>query len=306
MDIEDIRERLRDRGDTISPQLRKAASVLLSRTEDVALLSMRELSARSNVPPSNFVRLARTLGFSGYPALREVFAENLRQASGLYSARAEQLQRLEGENKEVSVVKEIFSHKIRNIEQTFHRNKPETIVETAASMHKAKRIFMVGQRSSFPVAFFFHYVLHLFSSKSVLTGDAGGTFADDMRDIGPKDLLFVISMSPYARNAILAAQYAARHRCPVVAVTDNELSPLCECSKHTIFADPTAAFFFDSIVSPLAVIEALLALLMMRGGKRALERLKTSEEQLKLFGAYWGSRDQPRSARDRPPDSQRG
>jgi DNA-binding MurR/RpiR family transcriptional regulator len=287
VDIASIRERVKNRAEMMTPQLLKAAEILLSRPEDVALLSMRELAARCKMQPSTFVRLARALDFNGYPELQHVFAENLRRTSGDYSPRAEQLQRGDGEDKKVSLIKGLFANKIRNIEWTFERNKPQLLIDVAELLHKAERAFLVGQRSSYPVTFFLHYVFQLFSSKSILVQDAGGTFADDLRGIGPQDALFVISMRPYTRNSVLAAEYAAEHGCPVIAVTDNELSPLCRAAKFTIFADATAPSFFDSIVAPLTIIEALLGLMMIEGGKKALANVKISEEQLSKFGAYW-------------------
>jgi DNA-binding MurR/RpiR family transcriptional regulator len=102
-------------------------------------------------------------------------------------------------------------------------------------------------------------------------------------------VLFAVSFRPYTRTTILAAEYAMSHGCPIVAMTDSELSPLNLRAAHTIFVDPSAPSFFDSIVEPLTVIEALLALLMARGGQTAIANLKNSEDQLSRFGAYWGS-----------------
>jgi DNA-binding MurR/RpiR family transcriptional regulator len=86
---------------------------------------------------------------------------------------------------------------------------------------------------------------------------------------------------------VLAAEYGAERKCPVVAVTDNELSPLCRSAQYSIFADPKTPSFFDSIVGPLAIVEAVLGLMMIHGGRKALARLKISEQQLSRFEAYW-------------------
>jgi DNA-binding MurR/RpiR family transcriptional regulator len=289
VDIEMLRARMKQRAADITPQLEKAAAVLFAKPDDVALLSMRELAGRAGLPPGTFLRLARVLGFSGYPELRNVFAERLRQSSSVYSPRAAQLQRKDGENTEIGLVKKLFSSKLENIERTFDRNPPQTLLEIVGLLEKAQRVFLVGQRSSYPIVYFFHYVLELFSEKSVAIHDIGGTFADELRYLRPRDLLFVVSFRPYTRTSILAAEYAASLGCPIIAMTDSEVSPLNLRAAHTIFVDPSSPSFFDSIVEPLIVIEALLALLMARGGRTAITNLRNSEDQLSRFGAYWAT-----------------
>jgi DNA-binding MurR/RpiR family transcriptional regulator len=289
IDLETVRIRMKQNAADITPQMEKAAAVLFAQPDDVALLSMRELATRADLAPSTFLRLARVLGFSGYPQLRNVFVERLRQSANIYSPRAAQLQRHDGESSETALVKKLFTVTIANIEQAFDRNPPQELIRIVALLEQARRIYLLGQRSSYPIVFFFHYVFKLFSPKSVLVEDVGGTFADDLRYIGSDDVLFAISFRPYTRTAIIAADYAASHSCPVVAMTDSEVSPLNLRAAHTIFVDPSTPSFFDSIAAPVTVLAAMLGLLVARGGDTAVANVRISEDQLNKFAAYWGT-----------------
>jgi DNA-binding MurR/RpiR family transcriptional regulator len=288
IDLETVRTRMKQNAADVTPQMEKAAAVLFAQPDDVALLSMRELATRADLAPSTFLRLARVLGFSGYPQLRNVFVERLRQSANIYSPRAAQLQRHDGESSETALVKKLFTVTIANIEQAFDRNAQE-LIRIVALLERARRIYLLGQRSSYPIVFFFHYVFKLFSAKSVLVEDVGGTFADDLRYIGADDVLFAISFRPYTRTAIIAADYAASHSCPVVAMTDSEVSPLNLRAAHTIFVDPSTPSFFESIAAPVTVIAAMLGLLVARGGETAIANVRISEDQLNKFDAYWGT-----------------
>lgn len=44
---------------------------------------------------------------------------------------------------------------------------------------------------------------------------------------------------------------------------------------------------FQSLAGALAAAQALVALLVARGGKEAVAALQNSESQLERFGAYW-------------------
>ena len=54
---------------------RRLLNIILSQPTDSAFLSGTDLADRVGVHPSSTVRLARKLGFSGYPQLREKIRE---------------------------------------------------------------------------------------------------------------------------------------------------------------------------------------------------------------------------------------
>src|SRR5437660_10492632 len=91
--------------------------------------------------PGTFLSLARVLGFSGYPQLRHVFAERLRQSAQVFSPRAAELQRHDGEGTEIGLVRKLFASKIDNIERTFQRNPPETLLHAVGLLGKPPLIF---------------------------------------------------------------------------------------------------------------------------------------------------------------------
>jgi DNA-binding MurR/RpiR family transcriptional regulator len=287
MDMQMLRERVNQATEMMSPQLRRASAVLLERPDDVALLSMRELASRAALPPSTFVRLSQMLGFAGYSEMRQIFADRLRGRPRVYSERAELLQEREDDGAESALLKEIFGAELRNIERTLARNDTAAILRIIEFIEDADRIFLLGQRSCYPVAYFFDYVYRLFAQNAVLVEDTGGAFGDRLRGIARGDLLIAASVRPYTRSTIRGAEFAAARGADIVSITDDELSPLVKRSREVLFVEAGSPSFFHSIVSPLVLVEVLLAVLMARGGTAALARLEASEEQLNLFDAYW-------------------
>src|SRR5881394_2316464 len=86
------REVLGEDIDALSPQLRRAARFLGRHPELVAMHSLRGLAERAGVAPASFVRLAKALGFAGYPDLRRALVGRMLPAALSYAAKAEQLQ----------------------------------------------------------------------------------------------------------------------------------------------------------------------------------------------------------------------
>src|SRR5690349_22306894 len=88
---EEVLEAVREAFPALSRQLQLGARFLVDHPEDVALCSMREIAGRAGVQPVTLVRLARHLGFDGWPALRQRFIERIRETVPSFSRRAADL-----------------------------------------------------------------------------------------------------------------------------------------------------------------------------------------------------------------------
>ncbi|GAB6054061.1 hypothetical protein JCM17960_28810 [Magnetospira thiophila] len=73
MDFEAVCHQIEKTFARLSPQLKQAARFALDHPDDVALQSMRRLSAMAAVHPSTMVRLVKELGLDGYTAFQEPF-----------------------------------------------------------------------------------------------------------------------------------------------------------------------------------------------------------------------------------------
>ena len=112
-------------------------------------------------------------------------------------------------------------------------------------------------------------------------------FADELRGIDMSDLLIAISVAPYTRDVVRAVRYARNKKAKILAITDDRLSPIARDADVTLLTATSTPSFFHSIISMIALVQTLLALLVARGGKQALEAIEQSERQLDWFGAYW-------------------
>jgi len=284
----DIARHISQRFDALSPQQRRAARFLLDHPTEVALKSMRELAQAAGVPPVTFVRLARALDFADYNALRAVFQGDVRQGRPRtgFSGKARDLQLRAGGDKTLALVKELFEAELDNIELTFGQNHPDRLVAAAEMMERAERLFVLGRRSCHPTAAFFHYVHRLFRANAVLVPD-GGLLADCLRDAGPDDVLLVVSVAPYTAETIEAARWARERGTRLIAITDDRLSPIGRLADVVLLVGTATPSFFHSIVPMVALAQALLALLVARGGDAALAAIEASEQQLARFQVYW-------------------
>lgn len=287
MDFTAINQRLADVFPQLSPRLQKAARYVLDRPDDVALLSMRGLAAKADVHPSTMVRLARSLDFSGYAAFREPFQQRLRVRPAGYLDRARKLQARGGDGEDAKLLQEVLSANLTNLNETFEVNDVEKFRDFAKTLAAARRIYIVGLRSVFPVAFFFHYACRMFRDDTILLDGRGGTFADDLRQLGKGDVILGISFDPYTQETVRAVEFAKDHGGEAAVLTDSPVSPLAKLGDHMLLIKNESPSFFHSIASAMAAVEALIVLMVAEGGRPALNTIRDSEGQLDGFDAYW-------------------
>jgi DNA-binding MurR/RpiR family transcriptional regulator len=128
----------------------------------------------------------------------------------------------------------------------------------------------------------------------------GGTLFDQLARLGPGDLLVAISLAPYTRQTVLAVEQAARQGVPVLALSDSLLSPLVKVAGQTLLFRAQGASYFQSMVGALALAEALVAAVAVRGGVKVLSHLQSVQEQLVSQGAYWEKPERAVKASGRP------
>jgi len=147
-------------------------------------------------------------------------------------------------------------------------------------------VFCLGLRSTFSVAYIFHYVRSLFGATSILVDGAGGTGIDVLRTIGSGDVLLAVTVRPYTRQTVKAARYASDRRAKIVAVTDSEVSPLASIADELLLVGTETPSFFHSMAPAFAAVECLAALIAARQGSDTLKSLSRSEAQLAAFDTY--------------------
>jgi DNA-binding MurR/RpiR family transcriptional regulator len=168
MTFDELMQTLRARAADLSPQLQRAAMLLESNQSDIALLSMRDLARRCELPPATFSRLARALGFDDFAALREVCVNHLRHQADGYAGRATALQQGGSEASGTSDAERIGAAIGAHVQTAFSAANLEAIETAAAALRGARRVYLLGARSCLALTHAFGYAAQLFDDKVTL------------------------------------------------------------------------------------------------------------------------------------------
>lgn len=259
---------------------------MVEHPEEIGLNSMRGVAREAGVKPATITRLTRTLGFSEYKSLREPFRQRLRARSPEFATKFQSVQR-RGKAGNESILADLCAQEIANIEHSLSEENLPIMEAAAETLHASRRVYVLGLRGAHAPAFLFHYAYQLFQENSRLLDTSAGIFADQLRGIGPKDSLLVVSFPPYTQLTIDAVEYAADAGARIVAVTDNLMSPAAKAAAHTIVTRNQSPSFYHSFTGALAVTQALITMLVTKTGGDAVKIVEEAEKQLSRISAYW-------------------
>ncbi len=266
----------------LSPRLQQAARFVVDHPNEVVIESMRSLAQRAGVQPATLVRLAQQLGYSGWPALKEGFTADLGLRTDRYAQRA---RHLAARGKNANLLPELFATHHRNLDET--EAQDATAIPAAARMlQKALTVHVAGFRASHPIAHSLFYGLRLLRDSALLIDNHAGALEFQLRAIGRRDAVVVASFAPHSRESLVVAEHARAAGARVVAITDSRAAPIALAAHQVLLFAARSPSFFPSIVAALAVIEALLEVLVAKGGPAVANRIDRAETQLIESGAY--------------------
>ena len=211
--------------------------------------------------------------------------QRLRDRPALFLERARDLQARGAGGETPGLLRELLAFDAANMRETFDINGAQKFMECAKTLAQGRRIYVVGYRSCYPVAFGFHYALSMFRDDTVLLGEGGSTRR--LRQFEAGDRLVAVSFHPYTFETVRAVKFAKDRGGKAVALTDSLVSPLAESADHTLIIKNQGPSFFHSVAAAVAVSEALIALMVAEGGESTLACIEESERQTARFDTYW-------------------
>lgn len=236
------------------------AEYILKHYDKAAFMTAAKLGISVGVSESTVVRFANELGFSGYPKLQKALQE-------LIKTKLTTVQRIELSNdfiSEESALKGVLKSDMENIRATLEKINHKTFEEVVNGIFNAKRIYIIGLRSSTALAEFLGFYLNLILDNVKVIGYGISDIFEQVINISEDDLVIGIGFPRYAARTIEALNFAHSKGAKVVAITDSLLSPLAARADHTLIAQSNMASFVDSLVAPLSVINALIIAVGLR------------------------------------------
>jgi DNA-binding MurR/RpiR family transcriptional regulator len=259
---------------------RAIARYIVEHYEHAAYMTAARIGDEAGVSESTVVRFAMELGFEGYPHFQRTLQEDLK-------GRLTAVQRLNASvmvSDEKDVLHSVIQSDLDKL-RTFHETVDQTAFDRAVGMVlEARRIYILGVRSSAPLAAFLGFYFNLiFENVRLVHTTSVSEMFEQILPAGPGDVVIAISFPRYSKRTIKAMTYARTSGASVVAITDKPETPVSRNADCCLLAPSDMASFVDSLVAPLSLINALIVAV---GLKRRDHVGKTFEKLERIWDDY--------------------
>lgn len=251
--------------------------------DKVAFMTASKLGATVGVSESTVVRFATEIGYTGYPELQQAMQEMIRN-------KLTSVQRMEVTASRIGdsdILDSVFNQDIDIIRRTMEETPHEDFYRSVDAIVAARKIYILGARSSLALATFLSYYFNLiFENVLLVQSTSEGEIFEQMIRIDERDVVIGISFPRYSKKAVKALNFAHKRGATVVAITDSTLSPMAKEADNLLLARSDIASIVDSLVAPLSLINALIVTTALRKSGEVTQVFKRLEDIWDEYGVY--------------------
>ena len=279
-----LEARVAEKYSGLSEQLRKAADYVLSHPLDVASRSLRAISSESNVSPATYSRLSRALGYDNFEQVRDSSRFSVGRKVISLSEKAELLR--SGKSSGKSILARQSQACIDNIENFQNDIDYRKLEDAAALMRDANQVVLIGALASTGFTEYMSYIAQFFGSNWSIGGRMGASLGSEIARLSKGDVVFAVTMSPYARRAVNAAKLAREAGADVVLITDSLACPGLAYATHGFIVPTESPQFFSSYAVTIVLIETLLAMIVAASEADVTAAIQRVEANNQALGEY--------------------
>ena len=208
---------------------RKLVQYITDNYDKAAFMTASKLGETVGVSESTVVRFATEIGFKGYPELQK-------ELQRMIKSKLTAVQRMEVSSNligEQDAIKKVLNGDIELIRKTLDSISSDEFSKAVDIINKAKRIYILGVRSSASLASFLYFYLNPVFDNVVLVDTSSG-------------------------SEMFEQMFRIDRGTKIIAITDSSDSPIAEFADTLLVAKSDMVSVVDSLVAPLSLINAII------------------------------------------------
>ncbi len=280
-DTKDLSQRIEASLPDMSKGQKRIADFIMKNYDKAAYMTALRLGDSVGVSESTVVRFAMDLGYSGYPQLQKALQDMVRN-------RLTTLQRMEmtSDMSRSMVLRTVLRADMSNLRQTIESIDAEEFDQVVDLVYNSHRVYVLGARSSAPLAQFMGYYLNFLLDNVQIVTSGINDIMEQLVHIESDDVLIGISFPRYSKRTIEGVRFAKEKGAKIIAITDSGASPLNEYANHVLVAHSNIASFVDSLVAPFSIANAFIVAIGLQKRQEASENFMELERIWDQYSVY--------------------
>lgn len=234
---------------------KKLAQYIAENYDKAAFMTASKLGEKVGVSESTVVRFATEMGFKGYPELQKELQQMIKSKLTAVQ-RMEVSSTLIGEH---GAIQKVLTGDMELIRDTLENVSESEFSKAVETINNAKRIYILGVRSSAALASFLYFYFNpVFENVVLVDTSSASEMFEQMFRISEDDVCVAISFPRYSKQTINALRFINDRGTKIIALTDSGDSPIAEYADTLLVAKSDMVSVVDSLVAPLSLINALI------------------------------------------------
>lgn len=257
---------------------KKIADYIMEHKEQAVDMTVGELAKASGTSDATVSRFCRRCDFKGFQNLKLTLAREILEEEHQSQEVTNDIDRTDLEQS----LKNILANKIAELTETIKMMDIKNLEVILDKLEHARIVQLAAVGNTIPVALDGAFKLNQLGIPAV-AGDIWEAQAAYAFNLGPEDVVLIISNSGSSKRLETLALGAKENGSTLVLITNNRESPLAQICDYKIITATrekllTEEFWF-SRVTATTVIE-IIYLLLMAGKKDAVEHIRRHEKAI--------------------------
>lgn len=282
-----VAERIRHQFEGLTRAERQLANAMLENYPVSALGSITAVAEASNVSTPTVARMARKLGYGGFPELQAALRTEL---EAKISNPITKHERWAENAPDTHILNRFADAVMSNMRQTLRQIDLEAFnAVTGLLCDKDRAVHTVGGRITRALADYFFTHMQMIRNDVTLIADNSNTWPHYIMSLKPGDVLVAFDIRRYERDFMRLAEMAHARDVELILFTDQWGSPAARFASHTFHARIEAPSAWDSNVVILFIIEAVIAAVQGATWEETETRMRNLEDlfdQMRLFRKF--------------------
>jgi len=264
--------------DIVQSAEKKAVDFILSNPGEIANSTIVDIASKAKCSEATIVRLAKRLGYEGFPELKGDFANITKEHYFEY----EEINEMDDV---ITVVKKVFDSSIAAINDTFDIMNRKEFEKALDAILSANKIMFCGVGDAALVA------KEAYQKFTRIGQNCYNSIDCDIQlilssQLNKNDVLIAISYSGRSQSVIKTVKIAKKSGAKIIAITNFPISPLTKKSdiilQTAVFSKYATGEVISKRVVELCIIESLFINYLLKKGQPIMDTLRKSNEVINI------------------------
>ncbi len=267
-----IWEKMQEELERLPRAQKKVAGYMIDNPSESLFMTSQQLGANSETSEATVIRLAVTLGFSGFPEFKQALQDEAKDSLSTFG----RFQRHMSTVRTGNLLSDVIAAEIDNASACLRNADDGEIRALASEICVADSVYIVGLRSARSLAVYIQFYLSWFLPNVYMPEN--DTLETYLASAPKNSLVIGISFPRYTRLTFDCIRLARQMGLKTAAITDSGTSPLAVEADLFVTVPCIHVAYIDSLMIPFGMANALLIEVTNRLGTHALERLGELEK----------------------------